>query len=274
MSTALDKKIDFLPGAGSIRAGLLNTELGIFTYQDLLEHFPFRYEDRSKFHRITDLVESMDSAQLKGVITSINKLGEGRRQRLVINFTDNSGTTELIWFQGIKWVEKKLNIGGEYIVYGKPTVFGHAFNFTHPEINMLTPFNTLTGGFKPIYSLTEKLRKKFIDSKVIGQMTENALRDLGNSIPENLPQNLLEKFKMIPRYQAFQLIHHPKDFSHVRHALRRLKFEELFYNQLSLINQKLLRKNEFEGHLFTKTELLTCFYEEHLPFELTEHRKK
>jgi ATP-dependent DNA helicase RecG len=274
MSTALAKKIDYLPGAGSIRAGLLNTELGIYTYQELLEHFPFRYEDRSKFHRITELTESMDSAQLKGVITGINKIGEGRRQRLVVNFTDNSGTTELIWFQGIKWVEKKLNIGGEYIVYGKPTVFGHSFNFTHPEINLLTPSNALTGGFKPIYSLTEKLRKKFIDSKVIGQMTENALRDLGNSIPENLPQHLLEKFKMIPRYQAFQLIHNPKDYSHVRHALRRLKFEELFYNQLSLINQKLLRKNEFEGHLFTKTELLTRFYEEHLPFDLTGAQKK
>jgi len=274
MSSPLEKKIDYLPGAGSVRSALLNTELGIFTYGDLLEYYPFRYEDRSTFQRISDLTEALDNAQLKGKITHIQKLGEGRKQRLVVDFTDNSGKVELIWFQGIKWVEKKLSVGGDYVVYGKPTVFGHQFNFSHPEINALTPSNAVTGGFKPIYSLTEKLRKKFIDSKVIGQISQNALRDLGTSIPENLPESLLTKFKLIPRYQAYNLIHHPKDYSHVRHALRRLKFEELFFNQLSLINQKLLRKNEFEGHLFTKTELLTRFYEEHLPFKLTGAQKK
>jgi ATP-dependent DNA helicase RecG len=274
MSSPLEKKIDYLPGAGSIRSALLNTELGIFTYADLLEYYPFRYEDRSTFQRISDLTEAMDNAQLKGKITHIQKIGEGRKQRLVVDFTDNSGKVELIWFQGIKWVEKKLSVGDDYVVYGKPTVFGHQFNFSHPEINALTPSNAVTGGFKPIYSLTEKLRRKFIDSKVIGQISQNALRDLGTSIPENLPESLLTKFKLIPRYQACNLIHHPKDYSHVRHALRRLKFEELFFNQLSLINQKLLRKNEFEGHLFTKTELLTRFYEEHLPFELTGAQKK
>ena len=274
MSSPLEKKIDYLPGAGSIRSALLNTELGIFTYADLLEYYPFRYEDRSTFQRISDLTEAMDNAQLKGKITHIQKIGEGRKERLVVDFTDNSGKVELIWFQGIKWVEKKLSVGDDYVVYGKPTVFGHQFNFSHPEINALTPSNAVTGGFKPIYSLTEKLRRKFIDSKVIGQISQNALRDLGTSIPENLPEILLTKFKLIPRYQAFNLIHHPKGFNHVRHALRRLKFEELFFNQLSLINQKLLRKNEFEGHLFTKTELLTRFYEDHLPFELTGAQKK
>ncbi|MCR9066946.1 MAG: ATP-dependent DNA helicase RecG, partial [Cytophagales bacterium] len=169
---------------------------------------------------------------------------------------------------------KKLRIDGEYVVYGKPTRFGSKFNFSHPEIDLLTQANAQTGGFRPVYSLTEKLRKKFIDSRIIGQITANALQELGKNIPENLPENLLTKFKMIPRFQAYQLIHHPKDFGHVRHAKRRLKFEELFYNQLKLINQKLLKKAENEGHLFNKTELLTNFYENHLPFELTGAQKK
>lgn len=274
MHSVLDKKIDFLPGVGTTRASLLNTELGIFTYAELIEHYPFRYEDRSKFYQISSLSEDLDNVQLKGKITSVSKAGTGRKERLVAKFTDGTGSVDLIWFQGIKWVEKKLVTGADYILYGKPTIFGHSFNFSHPEITALTPALEKPTGLKPVYSLTEKLRKKFIDSKVIGQITQNALRDIGTNIPENLPESLLVKYKMIPRFQAYQLIHHPKNYSHVRHALRRLKFEELFYNQLSLINQKLLRKNEFEGHLFTKTELLTKFYTDHLPFELTNAQKK
>ncbi|MGK0137207.1 MAG: ATP-dependent DNA helicase RecG [Algoriphagus sp.] len=274
MSSEIDKKIDYLPGVGSSRASLLNTELGIFTLRDLLLHFPFRYEDRSIFHNVSDIKESMDTVQLKGKIVSFQKAGEGRRQRLVAEFADNTGRIELIWFQGIKWVEKKLSIGSSYIVYGKPAVFGRSFNLSHPEINLLTQANGNQTGFKPVYALTEKLRKKFIDSKVLGQMSQNALGEIGRNIPENLPESLVKVFKMIPRFQAFHLIHHPKDARHIRHASRRLKFEELFYNQLSLINQKLLRKNEFEGHLFTKTKLLTRFYEDYLPFELTNAQKK
>ncbi|WP_304237072.1 ATP-dependent DNA helicase RecG [Jiulongibacter sediminis] len=274
MSSPLNKPIDYLRGVGTQRADLLKTELGIFTYTDLLQHYPFRYEDRSTFHTIKGIHEEMEAAQIKGRLVSLQKIGSARKQRLVAEFSDHTGTLELVWFQGIKWVEKKLRIGGEYLVYGKPVRFGSKFNITHPEIDLLTPANSKTGGFKPIYSLTDKLRKKFVDSKALGQITFNALHDLGKQIPENLPQSLIEKFKLIPRYQAFHLIHHPKDFSHVKHATRRLKFEELFYNQLNLINQKLIKKSENEGHLFTKTELLTTFYEKHLPFELTGAQKK
>ncbi len=274
MSSGLNKGIEYLRGVGTSRADLLKTELAIFTYGDLLQHFPFRYEDRSQFYIISKLTEDMEAAQIKGKIRSIQKIGTGRKQRLVVEFSDHTGTIELVWFQGVNWIEKKLRIDGEYVVYGKPTRFGSKFNFSHPEIDLLTQANAQTGGFRPVYSLTEKLRKKFIDSRIIGQITANALQELGRNIPENLPENLLTKFKMIPRFQAYQLIHHPKDFGHVRHAKRRLKFEELFYNQLKLINQKLLKKAENEGHLFNKTELLTNFYENHLPFELTGAQKK
>ena len=274
MSTVLNKKIEFLRGCGSARADLLKTELNIHTYADLLLHYPFRYEDRTTFLRISELSEDLEAAQIKGKIVSFQKMGEGRKQRLSATFSDGTGAVELIWFQGIRWVESKLSIGQSYVLYGKPTVFNRSFSFSHPELEVLTPQNSLTGGFKPVYHLTEKLRKKFIDSKVIGQMTENALAELGSTIPENLPSSLLDKFKLIPRYQAFRLIHHPQDYRHVRHANRRLKFEELFYNQLKLIQLNLFRKAEFEGHLFTKTELLTTFYENHLPFELTGAQKK
>jgi ATP-dependent DNA helicase RecG len=274
MSSVLNKSIDYLRGIGSNRAELLKTELGIFSYGDLLCHYPFRYEDRSNFHTIRQISEEMDAAQIKGRLMSLQKVGTAKKQRLVAEFSDHTGTIELIWFQGISWVEKRIRVGNEYIIYGKPALFGNRFNFTHPEIELLTPANEKTGGFKPVYSLTEKLRKKFIDSKVIGQITFNALQELRNTNLENLPDSLLQKFKLIGKNQALHLIHHPQNFNEVRHAKRRLKFEELFYNQLSLINQKLVNKNTYAGHLFTKTELLTHFYENHLPFPLTGAQKK
>ncbi len=274
MSSLLNKSIEYLRGGGTARADLLKTELGIFTYADLLQHYPFRYEDRSSFQTIRQLNEEMEAAQVKGRLMNIQKVGAGRKQRLVAEFTDKTGTVELIWFQGISWIEKKIKPGNDYVIYGKPTLFGHRFNFTHPEIELLTPANDKTGGFRPIYSLTEKLRKKYVDSRVIGQMTASALQELRTINLENLPDSLLQKFKLIGKNQALQLIHHPGNFNEVRHAKRRLKFEELFYNQLSLINQKLVNKNSYAGHLFTKTELLTYFYENHLPFDLTDAQKK
>lgn len=274
MSSLLNKSIEYLRGVGTAKADLLKTELGIFTYADLLQHYPFRYEDRSQFHKINQLREDLEAAQLKGKLLSLQKIGTARKQRLVAEFTDHTGTVELIWFQGISWIEKKLKIGTEYLVYGKPAVFGHRFNFTHPEIELLTPSNEKTGGFKPIYSLTEKLRKKFVDSKVLGQATYQILQELRHIDLENLPEELRTRFKLIGKNHALQLIHHPGNFNDVKHAKRRLKFEELFYNQLSLINQKLVNQNAYAGHLFTKTELLTHFYENHLPFDLTGAQKK
>ncbi|UBM57713.1 ATP-dependent DNA helicase RecG [Marinilongibacter aquaticus] len=275
MSSGLNKSIAQLKGVGLSRAELLKTELGIFTYGDLLRHFPFRYEDRSQFHRISEIREDMEAVQLKGKVLNVQKIGEGRKQRLVAEFTDFTGKVELVWFQGIKWVEKKLFTQTDYVVYGKPARFGSKFNISHPEIELISPSSVQSKGFMPIYPLTEKLRKKYIDSKLIGQLCQNALLELGErGMPENLPAFLCEKFKMIPRHQALYLIHHPKSFSHVKHARRRLKFEELFYNQLNLIQQKLVKREHSDGQVFDRTDLLTTFYEEHLPFELTNAQKK
>ncbi len=274
MFTVLDKKIEFLRGMGTQRAELLNKELGIFTYSDLLTYYPFRYEDRTRFYFISEIREDMEAVQIKGKVRAISKIGEGHKQRLVATFSDKSGSMELVWFQGIKWIEKKLRVEGEYIIYGKPVLFGNQFNITHPELELLTPTNSQTGYFQPIYSLTEKLRKKFVDSKVLYASMKSLFGEILNQIPENLPLSLKEKYKLLDRNVALYHIHLPQDEKALMHARRRLKFEELFYNQLRLIRQNLVRKSEFQGQIFAKTALLTRFYTEFLPFELTGAQKR
>lgn len=270
----LDQKIDYLKGVGSARAELLNTELAIFTYGDLLGHYPFRYEDRSVFHKIAAVKNEEMPFQIKGKVISTEIIGEKHKQRFVAEFADESGIVELIWFQGVKWMQKKVLLDGLYVIYGKATRYGSSFNFMHPEIELLTPKNEKEGYFQPIYSLTEKLRKKFIDSKVLATLVQNVFELNGFHVDENLPKRYLEKYKLLDKTLAIKNIHLPINEKYLQHAIRRLKFEELFYNQLRLIKQKLLRKHEFEGQLFTKTELLTKFYNDHLPFELTGAQKK
>lgn len=274
MSNFLDQKIDYLRGVGSARAELLNTELGIFTYGDLLGHYPFRYEDRSVFHKVSAVRNEETPFQVKGKVISTEIIGEKHKQRFVAEFADETGIVELVWFQGVKWIQKKVLVDGHYVIYGKASRYGSSFNFMHPEIELLTPKNEKEGYFQPIYPLTEKLRKKFVDSKVLASLVQNVLELNGFYIDENLPKAYLDKYKLLEKNLAIRNIHLPVNEKYLQHAIRRLKFEELFYNQLRLIKQKLLRKHEFAGQLFTKTELLTTFYKEHLPFELTNAQKR
>lgn len=274
MPSFLDQKIDYLRGVGSTRAELLNTELAIFTYGDLLRHYPFRYEDRSVFHKISAVRSDETAFQIKGKVISTGTIGDKRKQRFVAEFADETGIVELVWFQGVKWMQKKVVVDGYYVIYGKPTRYGSSFNFMHPEIELLTPKNEKEGYFQPIYPLTEKLRKKFVDSKALGALVQNVFELNGFYVEETLPQRYLEKYKLLEKNLAIKNIHLPINEKYLQHAIRRLKFEELFYNQLRLIKQKLLRKHEFEGQLFTKTELLTTFYNEHLPFDLTNAQKR
>lgn len=274
MSSFFDTKIEFLKGVGPQKASLLGEELGIFTYGDLLEHYPFRHEDRTQFHRICELNDQLPAAQIKGRLRSLEKIGEGKKQRLVGDFTDGTGTLTLTWFQAITWLEKSLKPGNEYIVYGKPTLFGGSFQITHPEMDVLTPANENKGYFQAIYSLTEKLKRKYVDSKQIGKWTRTLLDLALPHIKETLPSNLVERFRLISKKEAVFFIHHPPHFEALRQANRRLKFEELFYNQLRLISQKLLRREEYPGQIFSETELLRTFVQEHLAFELTNAQKR
>ena len=269
-----ETRIEYLKGVGPARAALLNTELHIFTYADLVQHYPFRYEDRTRFHEIRELTEEMPAAQLKGRLRYWEVVGEGPKTRLVGTFTDGTGTMDLVWFQGISWLEKNLRRDGEYVVYGKPVAFGGKFSITHPELEVLTPENEAGGYWQPVYNLTDRLRKRHVDSKVIARMQRTLLEAALPYVRETLPAELIQKYRLISKRDALWHIHLPANEAALHQAKRRLKFEELFYNQFRLIKQKLIRKTDYAGQIFTKTDLVTQFYKDHLPFDLTNAQKR
>jgi ATP-dependent DNA helicase RecG len=273
-SNFFETKIEFLKGVGPQKAQLLNKELSIFTYGDLLQHYPFRHEDRTRFYRISELTELLPGAQVKGRLKDWSIVGEGHKKRLVGQFTDGTGVLELVWFQGITWFEKTLRRNAEYVVYGKPAFFGGKYSITHPELDPLTPENEAGGVWQPVYPLTDTLRKRFVDSRAIGKMMRVLLELAGPHLRETLPESLRQQYRLIGKSDALWSIHLPQSQAHLVQAQRRLKFEELFYNQLRLIKNKLLQKNEFPGQVFTHVALLRDFYDHHLPFELTNAQKK
>ena len=269
-----DTKIEFLKGVGPIRAELLNKELQIFTYGDLIQHYPFRYEDRTKFHQICDISVDMAFIQLKGKISHFEMIGQGRIKRLVASFTDGTGEIELVWFKGAQWMLKKIQVEVEYVVFGKPNIFNRKINIAHPEIDALNEsVNELTF-LQPVYPSTEKLRIRYLDSKGISKLQKSLIIEAGPHIRESLSQSILEKFKLVSKKAALENIHFPGNQDSLSKAQYRLKFEEFFYLQLRLIKMKLTRLEKFEGQVFNSTNLLTDFYNNHLPFELTNAQKK
>ncbi|MEN7546695.1 ATP-dependent DNA helicase RecG [Rapidithrix thailandica] len=269
-----DTKIEFLKGVGPQRSDLLNKELDIFTFGDLLQHYPFRHEDRSKIYQIREIHGDMPFVQLKGSITNIETLGEGRKKRLVARFTDGSGAIELIWFQGVNWVVKKLKPGVQYLVFGKPTFFNSRINITHPEYEVLTEANEQNRGLQPVYSTTEKLKKKFLDSKAIAKLQINLLKEVHDKIHETLPSYLLEQYKFVSKREAVIGAHFPKNTQILQKAIARLKFEELFYVQLKLLQQKNNRTVRYRGQVLSRVPTLNEFYKKHLPFDLTDAQKR
>lgn len=259
---------------GPQRAALLNQELSVFTYGDLLEHYPFRYEDRSRFYRIQDLNENLDSAQVVGQVYSVELIQGKGKSRLVARFTDGSSSMELVWFQGISYFEKYLKTGVNYIIYGKPALFGGSFSMQHPEIEIYQSDKPLPSYFQPIYPLTEKLKKKFVDHKAFSNWFKVLLPQVEPYILESLPEKLIHKYRLLAKNVTYQYLHLPLNTEQQYQAHRRLKFEELFYNQLKLISLSLVRKNEFKGQVFSQTRLLTNFYKDYLPFDLTGAQKR
>ncbi len=274
MASVFDTRIEFLKGMGTARAELLNKELGIFTFGDLLEHYPFRYEDRTRFFRISELNEQMPSAQILGRVTAVDLVTGRGRQRLMATFSDGAASMELVWFQSISYFQKFIRIGSNYIVYGKPAFYGGIFTIQHPEIELYQSDKPLPGYFQPIYPLTDKLRKKFIDSKSFSGWMRALLAQAEPYIHETLPASILSRYRLISKKTAYRYLHLPANLQEQNQAQRRLKFEELFYNQMKLISLSLVRKNEFAGQIFNKTSLLTVFYKEHLPFDLTGAQKR
>ncbi|GIV37113.1 MAG: ATP-dependent DNA helicase RecG [Cyclobacteriaceae bacterium] len=269
-----DTPIEFLKGVGPQRAALLNKELGIFTYADLLQHFPFRYEDRTRFYTIAELQENMPAVQLVVIPEKKELVGAGRKQRLVVHARDHTGQMELVWFQGIKWMLDKVKTGIPYVVFGTPVKYSARYSMAHPEIEPATGQNQQRAYLQPVYPLTEKLRTKHLDNRTLNKLVHELLLLARNKIPETLPHYLLAQYRLMDKQNALFQIHFPENHDLLAAARRRLKFEELFYTQLRLLKLKILRQEKSHGIVLNNTGLLTEFYNHHLPFQLTGAQKR
>jgi ATP-dependent DNA helicase RecG len=266
--------VAFLKGVGPQKAELLNKELQIFTYGDLISHFPFRYEDRSSFYKINQLNPNLPHVQVIGRMGKLETQGMGRKKRLVAQFSDETGIMELTWFKGIQWVSKKLLPGSVYVAFGKPALFGRKFSMAHPELEPLTQKDQSQQTLQPIYPTTEKLRARFLDSKGISKVMAQLIRLVGSHIQETLPPDIRRQFGLIDKQAAIQQIHFPVNEQIMNKAAYRLKFEEFFFLQLRLLRLKLSRTEKYAGQILNDTQLLTTFYNTHLPFDLTNAQKK
>ena len=274
MASFFDTSLEFLKGVGPQRAALLQKELKLFTFGDLIQHYPFRYEDRTRFFNISEVNELMPYVQIKGKITDIELIGDKFKRRLVAYFEDDGGEIELVWFQGINWVMQKVKPNIEYVVFGKPSKYGSKLTMAHPEIELLTEKSEKGGYLQPVYPLSDKLRNRYIDNKFIIKLQQDVLKGAISHIRETLPAALLQQQKLIGKKEAIINIHFPKNHELLTSAQQRLKFEELFFIQLRLIKMKLVRQGKFNGIAFNDTAILTKFYKAHLPFDLTEAQKR
>jgi ATP-dependent DNA helicase RecG len=273
----LQQPIEFLKGVGPLRAELLKKELGIFTFGDLLEYYPFRHIDRTRINTIDSLVPEMDFVQLAGVLVSSEVVGQRAGKRLLVSFKDRTGTIELAWFQGINWVQKLLQPGYSYLVYGRLGFFNGRPQLVHPEIEKIEPERPLEKKFlEPIYSTTEKLKAKGLGGRALGRLTQTLLGQLTDiDLPEPLPLEALRPMQLMERCRALRQIHFPESMQAYQQALQRLKFEELFVSQLRMQLVRWQRHRFSEGVLFEKVgDYFNEFYKRHLPFELTGAQKR
>jgi ATP-dependent DNA helicase RecG len=272
----LKTNIEYLKGVGTAKADMLKKELGIFTFNDLLFHFPYRHVDRSQFYQISDIQEEMPYIQLKGRIRNFRTLGQHRTERLVADLVDRSGRIELVWFKGTKWVRESIKEGGEYIVFGKPTEFNGNYNIAHPAVDDPEQAESkMYMHIMPFYNITERMRAKNIDTRVLMKLTHTLVTDPRFDVEENLPAYLVKQLNLMPRKEALISIHFPKDAQVLAKAQQRLKFEELFFIQMRLLRYKIKRTQIFNGiKLDVIGEYFNTFYNTCLPFELTNAQKR
>lgn len=273
----LQTPIEYLKGVGPQRASVLKKELDIFTYQDLLLHYPFRYIDRTHFYKIKELHPDLSFIQIIGRVVSKEILGDKYKKRLVVQLKDETGTIELVWFQSIVWVEKSLKSGSVYIIFGRPSLFNGRVSIPHPEIELYNPNASKQGNLslQPVYNSTEKLKQFSLDTKGIQRLQACLLGLITEELEETLPEYLLAKHQLIPRKEALLNIHFPENNQLLASAQHRLKFDEFFFIQLKLLKNKLLRTKKFKGVQFTTVgEKFTSFYNNRLPFDLTEAQKR
>ncbi len=272
----LDSPIQFLKGVGPKRGELLKKELGIATFNDLLTFYPFRYVDRSKFYKIIEIQSDIPFIQVKGEIISVDAKGKHRGKRLVALLKDNTGIIELVWFRGVRWIQNSINIGSEYIIFGKPNIYNGRINIPHPEMDLvseekLRPANSL----QAVYSSTEKLSSQGLNSRGIAKLLEELLSLISSNLYEVLPKDLCTKNGFLLRRDALINIHLPKTQELLKQAIYRIKYEELFFIQLKILRSKELRKTTMQGFKFTKVgDYFNDFYNNDLPFDLTNAQKR
>ncbi|HPM12662.1 MAG TPA: ATP-dependent DNA helicase RecG [Bacteroidales bacterium] len=273
MASVLDLDIQFLPGVGPKRADLLKTELNLYTIRDVLNFFPFRYIDRSKFYAIGELQPAMASVQIKGKIMNLQTEGSGHKQRIKATLFDGTGMIQLVWFTNIKWVKEFLKPDTEYVIFGRISEFKSQLSISHPEIEEFQKFSAKNiQGFVGVYPSTEKIRNANINGKIFRAMVEAAFEKIGTEIiSETLPASILEEFGLPNLRETYKILHMPSDLTAVSRAQFRVKFEELFWLQLSMAYKKQVHTQYVKGFVFRREndKLLRLFYKQHLPFALT-----
>ena len=271
----LSTPIEYLKGVGPVRAELFKKELRIFTYEDLLMHFPFRYIDRSNIHLINNIDENMPYIQFKGKIIRIQEKGLRKSKRLIAHLRDSSGDIELIWFKSVKWIKSSINLDKEYLVFGKPSFYAGKASLVHPDLDIVDDESKDFRGLHGVYSTTEKLINKGLTSKVISRLIKNLIPHIKNNIDESLSQEILNKYKLPEKHDALINIHLSKDLKELERSQKRLKFEELFFLQLHLVKIKMIRNNKYIGYSLSQLgDNFHNYYKDHLKFELTNAQKR
>ena len=270
------RDIKYLQGVGPQRAAILNKELNIYSFRDLLCYFPYKYVDRSRLYYIHEIDGNMPYIQLKGKVLSFETMGEGRQRRLVGHFSDGTGIVDLVWFQGLKFIMGKYKANEEYIVFGKPTVFNGRINIAHPDIDPAQELTLSTMGLQPYYNTTEKMKRSNLNSHALEKLMKNLFGALQKEIiEETLSPQLVDHYRLMPLTDALYNIHFPQNPDLLRRAQYRLKFEELFYVQLNILRYTKERRNKFRGLVFGKVgEIFNTFYSQNLPFQLTGAQKR
>ena len=267
----LNHKIEFIKGVGPNKAAALKKELGISQLKDMLDFFPFRYEDRSQILKITDIDDNTNAGLYMIQVISKKKAGRYRGKSLKVSVKDSTGYAELVWMKGIEWVEDKMVAGKRYIIYGKPKIIKEKVSFFHPEFG---DKSTMPMGLRPVYPSSENLKRRFINNRFFNRIIEEIIGKTKQHIKENLSGELIQNLSLISKSDAVINMHLPKSFAHIKEAIRRLKFEELFFLQLQILQLKNSRLTSFPGYVFKRNILINKFYKEHLPFELTGAQKK
>ena len=272
----LAKELTYISGVGTARAEILKKELQIFNQEQMLYYFPYKYVDRSKFYKINELTSNLPYIQVVGRFQSFRLVGEGRAKRLSANFSDGTGILELTWFKGLKFIVDKYKTDIDYVVFGKPSLYGHQLSIAHPDVDLVRDAQApLSMGLQPFYNTTEKMKSHYLNSKAIQTIQNNLIRSLHEVLPETLPADLIVKYRLMRLQDALVQMHMPTNAQALKQARYRLTFEELFYLQLHIIRYTKDRDKKYRGYPFDRIgDFFNTFFYKYLPFELTEAQKR